>query len=972
MPVIRPSAHDWRSSAADVRGSRGGESGASSPSALLGRATETERLDRLLDSSTASGGCLLLRGPAGVGKSALLAYLSAAAESRAMTVLSGAGVEIESTLPFAGLLRLLAPLSGLQTRLAPVQREALLNAASFDGRPANVHLIGLAALNLLEETAETRPVVLIADDSHWFDEATALVLSFVARRLSRDIVFAAAYRDDFDSTFERSDLPELSIRPLSASWAAALLTERAPGLSDSVRRDVLHEAQGNPLALIELPLGWRERPPANGPGGFSLTTRLQRSFAARALSLPPATQTALLIAALNDDESLDETLRATERACPSESALAALEIAERAQLVKLDNRSLRFRHPLIRAAIRQAASMSRQRTAHAALAHALADEPERAIWHTAATAAAPDEALARQLESTARSARRHRGTFIAFRALLLAADLSDSKEGRGDRLISSAELALELGQEQEMERLVGIAGKLPLRPREQRRLLWLTETLAEASGRATVESMLTLAERLTADDDQSLALDVLVSAAIKRQQLGGHMSQQKMVAASADGLAMRPTNAKLLAVYALGAPEVRGSQVIATASTQTPAGLALENHDGTGGFEDMHLYGLALTTCGEYEMGLCFQAAAIEGFRAQGRLGLLSRALGSQAVTALELGDWELATGCAQECQQVQHETTDGLRTRFAPRRRELDDGVTESVLATIAAFRGDADVAARLLDSAARTLTPLKANFARATWLRAQVAQSLATGSFTEAYNQAIRVIDADDPAYSIELANRRCFLMDFADAAWLSGNAAAARTWLPKLPRSNETDRTMKYVHAVLGAEEDRVDMDADFIAAIDALRDQPLFIQSRVALAFGTRLRRRRRSADSRPYLRTASEGFALIGATPWTTRADEELRASGERSRRRSPSERRDELTPQELQIARYAAAGLTNRAIGARMFLSHRTVGSHLYRVFPKLDISSRADLPAALLRLDRQLRSRVDLMAHQQSRSDSH
>ena len=253
--------------------------------------------------------------------------------------------------------------------------------------------------------------------------------------------------------------------------------------------------------------------------------------------------------------------------------------------------------------------------------------------------------------------------------------------------------------------------------------------------------------------------------------------------------------------------------------------------------------------------------------------------------------------------------------------------------------------------------LTPLKASFAKACLLRAQVVQSLAIGSFEGAYKDALRVINADDPAHSIELGHWRCFLMDFADAAWLSGNAAAARTWIPTLPTSNETDKTMKYVHAVLNQVDVNADTDAEFMAAIDALREQPVFIQSRVALAFGTGLRRRRRPADSRPYLRTAAEGFALIGATPWTTRATEELRASGERSRRRYASERRDELTPQELQIARYAAVGLTNRAIGARMFLSHRTVGSHLYRIYPKLGINSRADLPTALARHDPRPRS---------------
>ena len=258
------------------------------------------------------------------------------------------------------------------------------------------------------------------------------------------------------------------------------------------------KARGNPLALIELPLGWREGRTANDAHEFSLTTRLRRSFAARARSLPAIDSDGPSHRRAQRRRSPRRDAAGRRRVHPSESALKALEVAERARLVAIDNRSLRFSHPLIRAAIRQAASSGEHRTAHAALAQALVDEPERAVWHAAATAVAPDEMLAGQLESTARSARQHRGTRVAFRALLLAAELSDSQESRGERLISAAELALELGEEQELERLIDRVRTLRLRARDERRLLWLTEALAEASGAATAKSMLALAGRLTA------------------------------------------------------------------------------------------------------------------------------------------------------------------------------------------------------------------------------------------------------------------------------------------------------------------------------------------------------------------------------------------------------------------------------------------------------------------------------------------
>jgi ATP/maltotriose-dependent transcriptional regulator MalT len=360
----------------------------------------------------------------------------------------------------------------------------------------------------------------------------------------------------------------------------------------------------------------------------------------------------------------------------------------------------------------------------------------------------------------------------------------------------------------------------------------------------------------------------------------------------------------------------------------------------------LHVYAIALTCVSEFRMGVVFQDAAIAGLRRQGRLGVLARALGSHSVVRLALGDWRLATQAADECLRLSGYVP-GVPDAPTDGERVLNMGSALLVLGTIAANRGQHDRAETLVGEAVQVEGSIGSNYCLANIQAARASLALAGGRSAEAFQHLIKIFDPDDVAYHWAISRSGTVLRDLADAACASGNAQAAAALLQPLERnagSEEARGTLAYVDAVLAG----LDAEERFRHAF-AHAPASGYFQARTQIAFGMWLRRQRRKIEARPYLRSATDGFEAIGAAPWAERARRELRASGETVRRREP-DRRDELTPQEMQIAQLAAEGLTNREIGAQLFLSHRTVGSHLYRIFPKLGVNSRAGLAMALKR----------------------
>ena len=487
--------------------------------AFYGREQELGRIDRLIDRIADGGTAMLVRGEAGIGKSALLRHVERLAASRQIAVMRAAGVQSETHLAFAGLHFMLRPAIAHLDRLPGPQRAALSAAFGLNDEVApDIFLIALAVLELLAELAAESPLLVIVEDAHWLDAASCDVLAFVARRIELEpVVMLFAVREGAASRFDELALPELQLARLADDDAGALLDAVAPDLSAPVRNRVLDDAAGNPLALIELPRAIRDTDRVGwlSPEPLRMTARLEAAFTARIQELPAETRTLLLVAALHDRREIDEITAAARTIRPA-CRREAFAPAAAAGLVKLEAASVEFRHPLVRSALNQAASRDERRRAHAALAAALTREPDRRVWHQAAAAEAPDEAVARGLEAAAERALRRGSVPAAFDALERAARLTPGDEARGSRLIRAGRLGLDLGRAEVGLGLLREAEPLPLAPRQRAQLLWLLEvTDRRWSGVTRVPVFVELAKHLAQHGEVELALQALADVALR-------------------------------------------------------------------------------------------------------------------------------------------------------------------------------------------------------------------------------------------------------------------------------------------------------------------------------------------------------------------------------------------------------------------------------------------------------------------------
>lgn len=489
------------------------------PAHLFGRERELARISGLLEQAAARGGSLLIRGEPGIGKSALLGEAKKRAEKLGVLVLTTAGAPFEAQMPFAALHRLLRPLASGIDALPKRQREALLVAFGVgDGPAPDVYLIALAALQVLADRAGQAPLLLVVEDAHWLDASSCEVLAFVARRLEMEPIIALfAARDDAASHISEAGLPVLTLRALDDASANALLTVSAPELRPEIRRRVLDEADGNPLALIELPRaldsGRFALLPATAP--LPLTERLERAFAVRVSGLPSATRLMLLVAALDEAADLREILAATSLIGDREASIDDVAPAAAAGLVSVSGQTMRFRHPLVRAAIYHAAPVSERQAAHIALAEAHAADPDRSVWHRAAALTGTDEQVAADLEVAAGRALRRGAPAASAAALEQAARLSDPTASRGHLLLRVGEIEIELGLTALALRHLAEAKPLRLVDAERRRLtLWLEAFNEDSwSGAARVAAFAEIANQMTNADEPALAFKPLQTLA---------------------------------------------------------------------------------------------------------------------------------------------------------------------------------------------------------------------------------------------------------------------------------------------------------------------------------------------------------------------------------------------------------------------------------------------------------------------------
>jgi DNA-binding CsgD family transcriptional regulator len=898
--------------------------------ALFGRDPQTDVLAGLIDSARAgAGGAVLLRGAPGIGKSALLADAATRASAAGFTVARAFGEQAGSDVPYAGLQQFVHCLGMRPDMLAEPQRSALAGALGRgEATVPDVFLVGLATLNLVAEAAAQAPVLLVVDDVQWLDDPTISVLAFMARRVRTEpVLLLGAAREGYRSRLGADELTTLSLPPLSDADAESLLDSIVPDLPPSVRRRVLAEAAGNPLALTELSrvvTSGRTAPASELP----LSERLERAFTDRLATLPGSTGTLLRMAAVNDSPALAEIIAAARAWTGAQIDPADLDPAVSAMLVDVMGAEVRFRHPLMRSAIHQSMTAADQRAAHAVLAQVLPDgQEDRRIRHQAAATALPDESVAAKLAAAADRAACRGGVAAAVEALSRAAALSEDPEWRTERLLRAADFAVELGERDVVGRLLDEAAKSGLSAQQQVKVAWLRgsfdEGLRQQASNAT--TLTALAQEVAAGGDIALAVRILWSAAqlCFWSEPGARVRQ--LVLDAAEKLPLDELDPWLIAILAYAAPIERGAVVMDRARRVAPQA----GDDGRA----YRMLSTAALLCGAFDMSRDFSAAAASPLRAQGRLGLLARVVGAEAWSAIVVGDLGAAIVACDESRRLARETT-----------QQLMYALMSATAAKLAALRGETSKALALAEEAEEAGLPVGARPVLATALMARGLAALGDGRFDEAYGHFRRLHDPADPAFQIAL--RLTSLGDLVDAATHSGRTEQVRPIVDELAKTAMQTPApvlhadLRLAHAVLAADNEA---EALFEAALRAdLAAWPL-IRSRTQLAYGEWLRRHRRTLESRDHLRAARDMFDALGAIPWSERARRELRAAGEASRRRDP-DARDQLTPHELQIAQLAAEGLTNREIGQRLYLSHRTVSSHLHRIFPKLGIASRSEL----------------------------
>ncbi|MBF6468347.1 AAA family ATPase [Nocardia beijingensis] len=893
---------------------------------LFGRETELKNLRALVDGPEDRSG-ILIRGEAGIGKSALVNEAVAAAAVAGARVLRTAGVEAEQHYAYAGLHRLLYPLRKGLGELPPQQRDALAAAfgTSDSGEEPTTYLVGLAALTLLADTASLRPLLIVAEDVHALDAASAQVLAFIARRVDTEpIALIATLRDGIGSPLTDAGLSLLRLEPLSDDDAAALLGLTAPGLPAPVRRRLLADAKGNPLALTELPTAVGEL--EDLPAALPLTERLERAFAERSTTLPAPTRAALLVAALGDSDSITEILSATSLLLGTRAEPDIFTPAVEARLLVLGPGTVTFRHPLMRSALAATATAGERARAHGAIADVLTD-PNRRAWQRAAATAGPDEQAARELQDVAERARHHDDAIAAWER---AADLSDNQERRADRLLRAAELAVDTGRRDIAERLVLAARALPSTPRHRATAAWLLSGFEDGvrENPSRIAELATLAASVAADGHPDAAMRILWGAAMRCFWSEPAPGARDALLAVADDLPIPDDDPRLVAVSAYVAPFERGDRVLGHLR-------ALASDTGRDPEVDRFL-GSAALQVGAFDLAAHFSAAAAPGFRVEGQLGLLPRALTVQAWSLTRLGDLAAAAPVAAEAAAFARET--GQPFMY---------GLATAVQAEIAALRGDYPRTAALVGEAERIGLACGARPVLATVQLARGLAALGEGRYEDAFADLRRMHDPRDPSHSPAL--RAYFLAELADAAIRAGQPDALRELLRGLEQAAAATPSpalhigWRYAHALLSTDAAETHFTGALAADLTAWPAE----RGRLHLSYGEWLRRRRRVVESRTHLRTAREIFDAIGFTAWSERARLELRSAGESSPNRDP-DARDRLTPHELSIARLAAQGLTNREIGQRLYLSHRTVSTHLHRIFPKLGVSSRTDLAALL------------------------
>ena len=876
-------------------------------------------------------------GEPGVGKTMLLEAAAEAATAAGTQVLHAAGVEFEADVPYAGLHQLLVPLHHEFAKLDPIHREPLDVALGFGGGPAPDRLVvSDATLSLLRRAAVPRSLLVLIDDVPWLDRATAGVPGFVARRLARSSVgLIAASRPGSGSFFERTGLPELELGPLDDEAASDLISAHFPMLAPVVRARVLADAQGNPLALLELPatLTTAQRAAFQTlPAALPLSRRLRALFASRITALPGRTRQLLLLMALDGTGDV----RVLKEAGSRRPWMNDLALAERQRVAYTDETTHRlvFRHPLIRSAVVGLATTEERRRAHQQLAEVWTDQPDRRAWHLGHATVQPDEQVAKLLEQAAYNILRRGDGVGAVSALTRAAALSPRGADRGRRLAEAAYIGADVtGELRSASQLLADAHRAD------------PEFTGSLQAAATAAFVL-----INGDGDVETAHRLLVGAIENADRVSETALDEALHALS-------------LVCFFSGRPELWTPFFVGLARLEphVPTTLYLVSTCfadplRTGAVArpqlDDAIFGLATEQDPTAILKVGFAAGNVErlsecrhAFWRVARAGRESGAVGSaiQALVLIAFDDFW--TGRWHEAVQLAEEAHKLCEMHGFP----LFAFSVRHVQAAVAAAQGEDAEAQELVDAMTEWAAPRGVGLVKPITGHIKVLTAAGRGDFEEVY----RLATAISPPGRFPLHNHvaHWVMTDLVEGAMRTHRPSEAAAHVGAIRNANfgaispRLGLLAKAAAAIGAPDEHAVEVFEDALATPGA--DHWPFNLARLELAYGERLRRLRAASESRVQLTAALETFERLGARPWADRAAKELRATGQ-TRHRGDGHDREPLTPQEHEIAMLAASGLSNKQIGQRLFLSHRTVAAHLYRAFPKLGVTSRAGLRDAL------------------------
>ncbi|WP_406425647.1 ATP-binding protein [Streptomyces sp. NBC_01589] len=908
------------------------------PERLRGRRREYGVLEGLVAEVEAGrSAVLVLRGDAGIGKSALLDHL---AERVTMhRVARGAGAESEMELPFAGLHQLCAPLLGHADSLPPPQREALATAFGVStGPPPDRFLVGLATLGLLTDVAARQPLFCLVDDTQWLDRVSAQTLAFVARRMLAEplaLVFASREQRGRD---DLAGLPELTLHGLDDADARALLDAGAEGpMDERIRERVLAEARGNPLALLELPDGHVDAQPAEGaarPGPGRVAGRIERSYLARVRSLPAMTQRLLLTAAAEPIGDMSLLRSAAERLDIDPDAAGPAVTAGLLDVGAL----VRFKHPLLRSAIYRSAGLAELREVHRALAEATDPvlDPDRRAWHLARATVRPDEAIAAELEASAGRALARGGAAAAAAFLAHAAVLTPDPRRKATRALAAAQAKLRAGAPAAARDLLALARSGALDELGQARadLVEARTSLAASRVDEALPRLLVTARRLV-PLDVGLARETFLDA-LSAAIFAGHLTSGtdiRAVAAAAQKTSPphgEPPRSSDLLLDALTTRFLTGYREAVPASRDAVRAFRRE----TGPDEILRWSWPASTMAAEmwdYEGWTELVTRHVHTARALGALTELPLALNSRVVSHISAGELDAAALLIAEIDRVQ----EAVGSSFSPYGRM-----------TLAAWQGLPGEAVPLIKASTQEALDRGEGIGVAVARRAEAVLFNGLGRHEEALDAA-RLASA----HAQDLVTTNWALVELVEAGVRSGRLDAAEAALARLVPDTDAAATdwslgvQMRSRALLDHGNAAEELYQESIERLG--RTRVAMEAARSHLLYGEWLRREGRRVDARVQLRTAHAFFAQFGAHAFADRAVDELRAAGETVARRSGAAVAT-LTTQESQIARLAKEGLTNSEIGAQLFLSPHTVEWHLRKVYAKLGIASRQLLHTVL------------------------